>query len=60
MSCPVVALPTSTIGDSAVTWTCSVTPPTVNATRTVAVWPERTSTFSLRVGVNPASSVVTT
>ena len=59
MSCPVVALPTSTIGDSAVTCTCSVTPPTLNATRTLAVWPDRTSTFSWRVGVKPVNSVVT-
>ncbi len=60
MSCPVVALLTSTIGDSAVTCTCSVTPPTDSGISSDAVWPDRTSTFSLRVGRKPVSSVVTT
>jgi hypothetical protein len=60
MSAPVVALVVSTIGESTVTCTCSVMPPTVSPTRIAAVWPERTSTFSFRAGLNPASSVVTT
>jgi len=60
MSWPVVALPTSTVGVSAVTCTCSARPPTFSATVTVAVAPWRTTTFSLRAGTKPASSDVTT
>jgi hypothetical protein len=59
MSWPVVALPTSTVGVSAVTCTCSVMPPTFSEICTSAVCPDRTSTFSLRAGTKPASSAVT-
>ena len=45
----------SMIGDSAVTETVSVTPPTASARSIVRIWPRRSSMFSVLAGVKPCS-----
>ena len=45
----------SMMGDSAVTDTVSVTPPTASARSMVRIWPRRSSMFSVLAGVKPCS-----
>ena len=59
MSVDWVALVVSTIGELAVTCTCSVSPLTASVMRRVTICPDRTSTFSNRWVTKPESVVVT-
>ena len=50
---------TSMVGDSALTWTLSVTPATVKAKSTFNNWPTARTTGALLVVLKPASVAVT-